>query len=142
MDIAGEIVIPTRSDFSRIAVINLILRNARSHLCDECPLTSKSVRLSAAAAAIAAKCQSRPHATTAGSILLCCSSILVDKRPKYCWNNPRMQWCCGETAGLARPLSDLKAPTSCTIKPRHHNTAGRQTASRVTSWVTEGNVRW
>jgi hypothetical protein len=41
---------PTRSDFSRIAVINLILRNARSHLRDECPLTSKSVRLSAAAA--------------------------------------------------------------------------------------------
>jgi hypothetical protein len=48
-------VVPTRSDFSRIAVINLILRNARSHLRDECPLTSKSVRLSTAAA-IAAKC--------------------------------------------------------------------------------------
>ena len=50
-------------------------------------------------------------------------------------HDPRMQWCCGETAGLARPLSDLKATTSCSIKPQHHNTAGRQTASRVTSWV-------
>jgi len=40
--------VPTRSDFSRIAVINQILRSARSHLRDECPLTSKSVRLSAA----------------------------------------------------------------------------------------------
>ena len=47
-------MLPPRSDFSRIAVINLILRNARSHLRDECPLTAKSVRLSAAAA-IAAK---------------------------------------------------------------------------------------
>jgi len=26
-DISGEMVVPTRSDFSRIAVINLILRN-------------------------------------------------------------------------------------------------------------------
>jgi hypothetical protein len=54
-------VISLRSEFSRIAVINLILRNARSHLCDECLLTFKSVRFSAAAA-IATKCQSRPNA--------------------------------------------------------------------------------
>src|SRR5262249_540744 len=40
---------PTRSDFSKIAEINLILRNARSHLRDECPLTSKRARLWAAA---------------------------------------------------------------------------------------------
>src|SRR5262249_41283055 len=36
--LAGEIVVPTRSDFSRIAAINPILRNARSHLRDECPV--------------------------------------------------------------------------------------------------------
>jgi hypothetical protein len=35
VDIAGEMGVPTRSDFSRIAVINLILRNARSHLRDD-----------------------------------------------------------------------------------------------------------
>ena len=33
--IAGEMVFSTASDLSRIAVINLILRNARSHLRDE-----------------------------------------------------------------------------------------------------------
>jgi hypothetical protein len=37
MNTAGEIVVPIRSDFSRIAANNPILRNARSRLRDECP---------------------------------------------------------------------------------------------------------
>jgi|SRR5215472_7651580 len=76
-------VAPTRSDFSRIAVINLILRNARCHLRDEYPVTSKSVRLSAAAA-IAAKCARRRHMQRSKDRRYSPSSYLAARGTRHC----------------------------------------------------------